>query len=182
MSQQIETEFITDPALHSKDASIPSTVRPPVILMELVEHFRVYWEILPDISLLGNEERLVGFALELHGTHEPSADHPAKSCIHCHNVFAALHVIADWIVPRERRASMVGAEVSFPSSSHSPIREKPFGVTFTIRVVHRERYEKLAHDYETQWLKEMEGRLRELGVSEARTQAAELLVGQGRLT
>jgi hypothetical protein len=181
MSQQLGTELITETALHFKDASLPSMVRPPAILMELVEHFGVCWEIFPEVILVENEKRQVGFALELYGTHEPGGAHPKHRCSHCQNVFAALHMIADWILPRERRASMVGAEVSSPSSSHWPARKRPSGVTFTIRVMRRETYEQPAHECETQWLKELDGRLKELGVREITTQAIERLLGQGRL-
>jgi hypothetical protein len=181
MSQQLGTELITGTALHLKDASLPSRVRPPAILIELVKHFGVCWEIFPEVILVENEKRQVGFALELYGTHEPGGAHPKHHCSHCRNVFAALHMIADWILPRERRASMVGAEVSSPSSSHWPARECSSEVTFTIRVMRRETHEEPDHDRETQWLKEFDGRLKELGVREFRTQTTEWPLGQERL-
>jgi hypothetical protein len=178
MSQQLASVLAADTASQSRDSAGLLRVRPPAVLMELVERFRVCWETFPEVICIDRETRQVGFALELYGTHEPEdVDHHTQRCYHCQRVFAALHVIADWILPRERKASMYEAEVSSPSTSHSPARQIYLGPTFTIRIVHREGDERAAHDSETQWLKELEECLKELGAVKTETQASEPLRG-----
>lgn len=178
MNQQFGTGLAADVALCSKDISHTSTVGPPAVLMELVERFRVCWETFPEIICIDRETRRVGFALELYGTHEPEdLDHHMQRCYHCQRVFAALHVIADWILPREMKALMYEAEVSSPSTSHAPARRILSGPSFTIRIILREGYERPAHDSETQWLKELEERLKELGAVKTETHTSEHLEG-----
>lgn len=120
---------------------------PPAIIVELVERFYVCWDTVPEFSLLGSERQRIGFALELYGNHDSSAEHPAETCFHCHNVFGSL---------RE-------AEVHFPCQTHSFARQKPAGVRFGIRVVHRGTSDKIDEEIVTQWAKELEYRLSELG-------------------
>lgn len=147
-----------------KNPAQMSPVPPPAILVELVERFQVCWEMLPEFSLLGTEKRRIGFALELYGNHQSSDEHPAETCIHCHNVFGSLQVIADWAFPRERRALMDQAEVQFPCQIYSLPREKPVGVRFGIRVLHRGISDEVDEEWIEQWSGEMEWRLRQLGV------------------
>lgn len=178
MNQQFGTGLVADEVLQSKDISHISTVPPPAVLMELVERFSVCWETFPEIICIDRETRHVGFALELYGTHETEGvDHHTQRCYHCQRVFAALHVIADWILPRERKALMYEADVFSPSTRYSPARQIPSGPTFTIRIVRREGYETPAHNTETQWLKDLEERLKELGAVKTETHASERLQG-----
>lgn len=142
------------------------SMTPPAILVELVERFQVCWETLPEFSLLGSEKRRIGFALELYGNHDSSAEHTAETCIHCHNVFGSLHVIADWALPREKRAMMHEAEVHFPGLTYLSAQQKPVGVRFAMRVVHRGEPDKIDEDTIAQWSRELEWRLRELGAVE----------------
>jgi len=80
--------------------------RAPLVLKELVRQFRVCWEVWPEHIAVAGQRRQVGFALELSGTHEPAVDHPTPGCLHCRKVFAALQVIAVYILPRDERQSM----------------------------------------------------------------------------
>lgn len=102
-------------------------VPPPAILVELVERFHVCWETVPEFSLLESQRRQIGFALELYGNHDSSAEHPAETCIHCQNVFGSLHVIADWALPRGKRAMMHEAEIHFPCHTHAFPRQNQQG-------------------------------------------------------
>jgi hypothetical protein len=135
-------------------------------LAELVQRFRVCWEAWPEFELLGHEKRQIGFVLELHGTHEPGVKHPLPGCPHCLRVFDALRTIADWILPREKRPSRYEIESYVPVISYSPARGNRDDVTLTIRILHREGYERPVDACEARCLKEMEARLKELGASE----------------
>jgi hypothetical protein len=68
---------------------------PPAVLIELVERFQVGWEIVPENP--GQVESRIRFTLKLTARHDSPVDHPVPNCVHCHNVFLFLHVIADWL-------------------------------------------------------------------------------------
>jgi hypothetical protein len=157
-----------------------STVKPPTVLMELAQHFRVCWETVPELSVQEGVERRIGFVLQLRGTHEPDAEHSVTTCIHCHNLFASLHIIADWLLPREQRTLMHEAEVHSPGQIYSRAQLSHSDVIFAIHVVHRGASEQFAEECVTQWLKELEWRLKVLGASEVRTEATERFGGPGR--
>jgi hypothetical protein len=72
-------------------------------LGELVQRFHICWEALPDYYYVHKEKRQIGFTLDLTGTHEQGVEHPLPGCQHCYNVRIALHEIAKWIIPKERR-------------------------------------------------------------------------------
>lgn len=166
MSQGLVPGLVAGAHPMFKDPAQMPTVPPPAILVELVERFQVCWEMLPEFSPLGSEKRRIGFALELYGNHESSGEHPAETCIHCHNAFGSLHVIADWAFPREKRALMDEAEVQFPCQMHSLPRQKPVGVRFGIRVLHRGVLDKVDEERIAHWSEELEWRLRQLGAVE----------------
>ena len=44
-------------------------------IKELVERFRVCWEVWPEYRIVRGEKRQIGYALELSGTHEPGVEH-----------------------------------------------------------------------------------------------------------
>jgi hypothetical protein len=166
VSQQILPVFVVNTHSQPKNTIQTPRVPPPAILVELVERFQVCWKTLPEFALLGTQKRRIGFALELCGHHGSNAEHPAETCIHCHNVFGSLHAIADWALPREQRAMMEGAEVHFPCVTYSQARPRPGGVRFVIRVVHRGGTEEVDEERIAQWLGDLEWRLRDLGAVE----------------
>jgi hypothetical protein len=127
---------------------------------------------VPEGTVLGEEQDRIGFTLELRGSHEADAEHAAENCTHCHNVFASLHVIADWILPREKRALMHEAELFFPCQIYSPARQRHAGMRFGIRVVHREAPREIAEECLVRWQEELERNLNELGLPAVKTQDA----------
>jgi hypothetical protein len=166
MSRHTLRALAVDTALQPQNAVQTHRVPPPAILVELVERFQVSWETVPEFAFRGTQKRRIGFALELCGHLGSDAEHPAETCIHCHNVFGSLHAIADWALPRERRAMMEGPEVHFPCVTYSRARPRPVGVRFVIRVVHRGGTEEVDDERIAQWLGDLEWRLRDLGAVE----------------
>ena len=158
-------EWLGDPHL-AKKVPMASLVGPPAVLKELVERFQVCWQVWPEYQLVGREKRQTGFAVELYGTHELGTGHVEPGCRHCHRVFAALRVIADWILPRDDRASKCEIESYNPSISYSPERGNRPDVTLTIRVLHRNGFERPVDGSEVPCLREMQQRLREIGACE----------------
>lgn len=142
------------------------SVPAPLVLKELVERFRVCWDVWPEYTLVGGEKCHIGFTLDLSGTHEHGTPHPDPGCRHCHRVFAALRGIADWILPRNDRGLNCEIESYNPSISYSPARGNRPDVTLTIRVLHRDGFERPVDDCEVGCLQEMQQRLRELGACE----------------
>ena len=138
----------------------------PAVLKELVKQFRVSWEAWPEYAVVDRERRQIGFTLDLYGTHEPGTGHIDPGCRHCHRVFAALRVIADWILPRDERPSRYEIESYNPSISYSPARGNRPDLTLTIRIQHREGFERPVDACEVRCLEEMKQRLREVGACE----------------
>ena len=160
--------FATDQCLgdrrHAREDPMATIVRPPSVLHELVKRFQVCWQVWPEYAMVGREKRQIGFTLDLYGTHEPGTGHVGPGCHHCHRVFAALRVIADWILPRDERPNET--ESCNPSISYSPARGSRPDVTLTIRVLHREGFERPVDACEVRCLEEMKQRLREVGACE----------------
>lgn len=70
-----------------------------VALKEVVEHFRIEWELTPYQDLTSAESSAAGFVLDLTGTHEQANHDPGRSCVHCSNLMLGLRVVGDWIFP-----------------------------------------------------------------------------------
>ncbi len=133
------------------------------ILKELVRRFRVCWKVWPEDAFVGDQKRQIGYQLELAGTHEPWVEHPEPGCEHCQRIFAALRDIADWILPREERPSTYEIGPYDQAIRYMPMRRNRPDVILTVRILHREGYERPVDECEDRCLKEMEGRLKELG-------------------
>jgi len=74
-------------------------------LREIVEHFQIRWGVAPLQESDSGEGVEIGFVLELSGTHEPGADHMARTCRHCANLMLALRIIGDWLFPPQGNCS-----------------------------------------------------------------------------
>lgn len=74
-------------------------------LTEIVEHFQITWGVTPLHESAAGESVEVGFVLDLHGTHEPAANHRERTCQHCANLMLALRIIGDWLFPPQGKCS-----------------------------------------------------------------------------
>ena len=156
------------PALVQARATKPSLAEGPAVLCELVQRYRVCWEVWPDYVVVAGRKRQIGFQLELSGTHERGVEHPTPGCQHCREVFAALQVIAVHILPREERPSVYQIESFEPAIHYSPMRRNRPEVSLTIRITHRNHFDRPVDECAVRCLEEMKQRLRELGASEGR--------------
>ena len=155
-------------ALVQAHATKPLLGEGPAVLRDLVQRYRVCWEVWPDYLMLAGRKQQIGFQLELSGTHEAGTEHPTPGCQHCRKVFAALQVIAVHILPREERPSVYDIESFEPAIHYSPARGNRPEVSLTIRIGHREHFDRPVDECEVRCLEEMKQRLRELGASEGR--------------
>jgi hypothetical protein len=136
----------------------------PTRLKDMAERFRVCWEVWPE-EIFTVSKRQIGYALELIGTHEAGVEHPQPGCEHCRHVFEALREIAEWVLPRETRPSIYEIGPFDQSLRYSPARRNRPDVILTVKILHREGFDRPVDECEDRCLKEMEQRLRELGAS-----------------
>lgn len=113
------------------------------IRKELVQRFKVCSKVWRELSYVNGEKRQIGYALELAGTHEPWVEHPQPGCEHCQRIFSALRNIAEWIRPREDRASEYEIEPFDQSIRYWSQHGNRPDVILTMRVLHRDNYERI---------------------------------------
>ena len=179
MSGQSATKLGRVAAPCSIDAFSNLTVHPPRAIAELVQHFRVRWVMLPDIGSNETEKDQVGFEFELHGTHEQRGEHATRDCERCQRVYAALRVIADWILPCDGRCSTCEIEIHSPFISSSFPRANQPSVKLTVRVVRYAGSDRLVCDCEPHCSQKIQECLKALGASELIAQQVRALYAIG---
>jgi hypothetical protein len=131
-----------------------------------VKRYKVCWEVWPESLMVGGKQQQVGFELELSGTPEPGIDHVGPGGPACRHVYAALHAIADWILPKDERPSMYEIGPYEQALRYSAIRGNRPDVTLSVKIVHRRGFDQPVDQCETRCLKEMKEHLSELGACE----------------
>lgn len=141
-------------------------------MKDLVQRFRVCWDTLPEYSIVRHEKRQIGFALDLYGTHEAGVEHPQPGCSHCQRVYDGLRQLAAWALPKERRPSSYEISSFDHSIGYSPAHGNRPEVIVTIRILHGGGgLDDPVDPCEIRCLREIEGRLTELGVCRGRWSA-----------
>ena len=138
----------------------------PSFLADLVNRYRVCWEVWPEYLMVGGKERQVGFELELSGTHEPGTGHVDPGCPACRRIYAALRAVAEWIFPKEERPSMYEIGPYEQALRYSAGRGNRPDVALSVKIVHRRGFDQPVDDCEMRCLKEMKANLAELGACE----------------
>lgn len=137
-------------------------------LKELVLEHQVCYEVWPEYLMVQGKRVQIGFNLELCGTHGHESSHPLPGCPQCQEVFEDLRKMAEWIQPREKRASQYEIQ-SFDRALHkAPKREFRPEVALTLKILHRQGFDQPVDACEELCLKEMRTKLAALGVSEGR--------------
>lgn len=135
-------------------------------LVELVNRYRVCWEVWPEYLMVGGKQQQVGFELELSGTHEAGAGHISPGCPACLQIYGALLAIADWILPKEQRPSTYEIGPYEQALRYSIVRGNRPDVTLGVKIVHRTGFDRPVDECELRCLKEMKERLSHLGACE----------------
>lgn len=138
----------------------------PAHLTDLIQRFRVCWEVWPEYAFVHHDRRQVGFTLELSGTHEAGVEHPTPGCSHCQRVYAALYVIAAHILPREIRPSIYDVSSYDHAIHYSQVRSGRPDISLAIGILHRGDLDSPVGECQERCLTEMKQRLRELGAHE----------------
>ena len=140
-------------------------------LKELARKHGVCYEVWPEWSLVGNERIKIGYVLELYGanSHEQGRKicHLVPGCRSCRETFEDMKKIAEWIMPREERVSRYELE-PFNRVIHIAPKQRKLRseVVLTVKILHRSEINQPVDDCEQRCLKEMRGKLNELGILE----------------
>ncbi|HEX2917610.1 MAG TPA: hypothetical protein VHN81_03775 [Edaphobacter sp.] len=132
-------------------------------LKQLIERHAVRYELWPHYEIADGKRVIVGFDLELYGTHDHGETRLSPGCRHCSETFADLRRVAEWILPKERRPSQYEF-APFDRSLNASAGGR-FEVVLPIRIGHRHGFFDPVDDCEERCLKEMQQKLAELGVS-----------------
>ena len=159
-----------------EDASLNTPMNPastPGGLLEIVEKHEVCYEVWPERSVAAGRKIQIGFELQLCGTNNHIAaaggHQPVPGCEYCHSTYEDLRQIAEWILPRDERPSRYKIGVfdrALHVAPHS--RHSRSEVVLTIHILHRADFNRDVDDCEQRCLKEMRGRLKQLGIYEGR--------------
>ncbi len=133
-------------------------------LRNVVDRHSVRYEVWPAEELVNGKVVKVGFELQLYGTHEHGETRLTPGCERCVQTFQDLREIADWIMPKEERASRYEVEPYHSALSLSPTRGLRAEVVLTVKIVHRHGFFQPIDDCEQRCLAEMRTKLVELGV------------------
>lgn len=136
-------------------------------IKKLVELHSVRYEVRPLEELVDGKIVKVGFKLQLCGAHEHGETRLTPGCERCVQTFHDLRQIAEWIMPKEERASRYEIEPYHSELSLSPARGLRAEVVLTMTIMHRHGFFQPIDDCEQRCLAEMRTKLAELGVRQA---------------
>src|SRR5262249_5652554 len=149
-------------------------------LKELVDLHCACYEVWPEFLMVGRQKVKVGFDLELFGTHEHGTSWLEPGCALCVRTFEDLCRIAEWIMPKERRASRYQIDPYDHALRESPRRVFRVEVLLTMKTLHRHGFDQPVDECEERCLKEIRGKLAILGVPEGEWRSTSQLDGSIR--
>lgn len=129
---------------------------------QIIKRHTIRYEVWPHYEIADGKRVIVGFDVELYGTHDHGAPRLSPGCRLCTETFADLRRIAEWILPKEQRPSQYDV-APFDQSLHASAGGR-FEVLLTIRIEHRRGFFDPVDACEERCLKEMQQKLVELGV------------------
>jgi len=106
---------------------------------------------------------MVGFDLELYGTHDHGHSQLTPGCEICRQTYEDLKKVAEEILPKEERPSSYEVQ-PFDHGLHSE-GLGPSEVVLVVRIQHRDDYFSPVDACEERCLAEMESGLKQLGIS-----------------
>jgi hypothetical protein len=132
-------------------------------LRELVERYRVCFDILNEYTYVAHVRQQIGFCIELVGTHPVGIEHPEPGCEHCRDVYHALERIGSWITPKEVRPSYYEIEAFDSAIRYEPAHKNRPDVLLRIKILHRKEGFAPVDACEIQCVNEMKEKLRNIG-------------------
>jgi len=131
-------------------------------LKSIVEKHTVRYETWPHWEMHDARRVMVGFDLELHGTHDHGHSQLTPGCEICRQTYEDLKKVAEEILPKEERPSSYEVQ-PFDHGLHSEGRG-PSEVVLVISIQHRRDYFSPVDACEERCLAEMETSLKQLGI------------------
>jgi hypothetical protein len=128
----------------------------------------VCYEVWPEYEISHGEKVMIGFSLELYGAESHDSSKLMPGCRRCIETYCVLRRIAEWILPKDERSSRY--ELSpFDGSLHAA-KTRSFRpeVELSIKILHRHDYFRPVDDCRERCMKEMEEKLRQLGIRRER--------------
>ena len=132
-------------------------------LKRIIEKHTVRYEVWPHYEVVKDKRVVVGFDLELYGTHDHGTTRLSPGCPRCEETYTDLRHLAESVLPIEKRPSMYDIPPFDASLRQSA--KGVFEVAVAIRIEHRHAFFDPVDLCEERCLKEMCERLAELGVS-----------------
>ena len=141
-------------------------------IKDLVQEFKVCWEVHPEYALVpgnpgksGDNRKLreIGFSFELYGTLEAKTDELSEGSSEFEKVVSALGAIAHSILPRGRTACSFAVEIDSQEVRYSGLRGNRPDVRAIIHVLHRNNWDNPIDPLEECCVKDMETALETLG-------------------
>ncbi len=133
-------------------------------LRELVTKHAVKYEVWPHYELSGGQRVMVGFDLELCGTHDHGHARLTPGCPSCEQTYADLKTLAESVLPAGDRSTdyeIQPFDSALHISSHHPESAE---VLLDLRVEHHQHYFSPVDECEEGCLKQVIDRLQALGV------------------
>lgn len=134
-------------------------------LHEIARAHHVHFDVAPEVTFRATERVKVGFEVRLWATHARGA-RAMPGCPKCRDLAADLQRIAEWAVPSEDRATRIEIEPFRPALYESTVVPGVDEIAITIRLVHRDGYDRPIDACEELCMKEIRQRLRALGIVE----------------
>jgi len=136
-------------------------------LRDRVQRHKICWHAWPEHHVCGSERRQVGFRLRLLGSYEQPNTRPITSSAEFWKVYTSLHELARWILPQEGEDSDL--QISVFDASLTPRGDRQ-DIMITIKIVHRQGFDRPLDAGELQCLAAMEEKLLRLGAPRERWQ------------
>ena len=137
-------------------------------LKEMAHIHQVCYEVAPEWSISEGRKVQIGFELDLCGiSSNEKCLHPVAGCPYCYRAYDEIREIAEWILPDEERPSRYEIQAFDRSLHMAPAnRRRRMEVVVRIVIMHRRDFNRPVDDCEDRCLKEMRGKLVQLGLHE----------------
>jgi len=133
-------------------------------LRKLVRKYKVCWEVWPEYHIDREGKRIqIGFELNLIGSHDHSEKILEPGCPECMKIYEDLSRIAHWIIPQVEGDILYEIGIFDASIHYSSQRRFRPEIILTVKILHKEGFDRPTDASEVQSLKEMEEKLERLG-------------------
>jgi hypothetical protein len=107
-------------------------------IRDLIQRFKVCWEVWPEWAADKSHLEKTGFEVELLGTHAEGTGHVNPGCDACVEVYDALRKVAEHVVPpNQSLPTFFEIEPFEPALRYAALRKNRPDVLLEIKIMHR---------------------------------------------